>query len=295
MLLVLVRWLENGGPGHPKHQTHAHAVTMVVILHVLAFATGIWADSQLAAVLLEKDKVMPAAPRAALGLAVYWVLFATARFVDEKPWGRVGSTYGLAWSCNATLLFAAAAIWLRRPALVCACGMLVAIDQVLWYVDFAGYLLTGKFVINVCGYLFWPSTTFVKRISAVHHLAFVPLVVVLCCRGGHGVPIVRGFLISLAQAVTIASWCRFTTPHVLQEPGQAEPRYMNLNLCYENFKGVKFPRWILEAVGPRAHRWLPGLIFFWTAGSLLFFALFAGVLIAALRLLTALPGTHFAF
>ena len=53
----------------------------------------------------------------------------------------------------------------------------VSIDQLLWWVDLAGWTISGfaTFPIGVAKYLTWPNTSFATRITATHHLWTIPL------------------------------------------------------------------------------------------------------------------------
>jgi hypothetical protein len=68
----------------------------------------------------------------------------------------------------------------------------VSVDQILWTVDVAGWLVTralcgrGRWLIGVAQYLAWPSTTWARRASSTHHLWFLPAVAVAV-----GVPCTR--------------------------------------------------------------------------------------------------------
>lgn len=168
----------------------------------------------------------------------------------------------------------------------------MAIDQVLWYVDLCGYLILGKLPIKVCGYLFWPSTHFAKKVTGMHHLVFVPLVVTLCARGA-GVPLARGFVVSAVQSVVSQAVCRFSTPLELPPPpGEDEPRYMNINLCYEVFRDLKGVDWIKRHDRARPAVYLPWMLWIWNLGNFLLFTTLASLLLLVLSCL-ALPGARF--
>eukprot|EP00418_Pyrodinium_bahamense_P081082 CAMPEP_0179072572 /NCGR_PEP_ID=MMETSP0796-20121207/32125_1 /TAXON_ID=73915 /ORGANISM="Pyrodinium bahamense, Strain pbaha01" /LENGTH=330 /DNA_ID=CAMNT_0020769739 /DNA_START=36 /DNA_END=1026 /DNA_ORIENTATION=+ len=262
----------------------AHATASCVLFHAAVLVVGLLADTLLGGGV---GGELPPRPGAAAGLAAYWVALVSIRLWAEVD-GRVLVVYELAWSCSATLLFAAFATWLRRPALLCASGLLVAIDQVLWYVDIAGFLLTGKMPVKVCGYLFWPSTPFARRITSLHHVFFEPVVVALCAQGP-GLPLGRGFLVSAAQAVVCQAVCRFTMPlevaHVREKRGFY---YMNVNLCYEAFRDVQV-RWIRRHDRARPAVYLPWMLWIWNFGNLVLFTVLAALLLPALRWLAGVP------
>lgn len=276
-------FLAKGEGDDAKHQSLAHAGAACVLVHVAVLLTGCLADEALSDLSDAAAVPQPPSGLAAQGLLAYWLALAGMRLWSEAG-ARELVIYELAWSCNASLLFAAAALWLRRPALLCACGVLVAIDQVLWYVDIIGYLVTGKMPIKVCGYLFWPSTHWVRRLTSLHHVFFEPLVIFLCVQGG-GVPLARAFLLSAAMTVACQAACRFTMPLEIPHPKEKDGKYyMNVNLCYEAFKGVKV-EWIKRYDRAAPALYLPWMLWIWNLGNFVLFTALAALMLLPLRLL----------
>ena len=67
------------------------------------------------------------------------VLLRLTTASDPRP-----ATYELAWACNTTLLLVPFTFYVNRPQLATASALAVSIDQLLWYVDLAGWLTMGK-------------------------------------------------------------------------------------------------------------------------------------------------------
>jgi len=284
--------LEKGPPEDPKHRSWAHAGATCAVFHAAVLAVGLLADAALAGPSAAATADAAAVPGAAAGLAGYWVALVGIRLWVE-PGARALVVYELVWSCTASLLFAACAAWLGRPTLLCAAGILVAIDQVLWYVDIVGYFVTGKMPVKVCGYLFWPSTSLARRVTALHHVLFEPAVIMLCARG-EGIPLGRGFLVSVVQTVACQAVCRFMTPLEVQHAREKEGNYyMNINLCYEAFRGVKVA-WIKRYDRARPEVYLPWMLWIWNLGNFLLFAALVLAMLPALRL-AGLPGARLTF
>jgi hypothetical protein len=61
----------------------------------------------------------------------------------------------LLWGCNMGMLMFAVGTITGRPVLVGGAMCIVAVDQLCWYIDIGGYLLTGKFKVGVAKYLTW--------------------------------------------------------------------------------------------------------------------------------------------
>eukprot|EP00933_Yihiella_yeosuensis_P065038 TRINITY_DN68633_c0_g1_i1.p1 TRINITY_DN68633_c0_g1~~TRINITY_DN68633_c0_g1_i1.p1 ORF type:complete len:316 (+),score=33.90 TRINITY_DN68633_c0_g1_i1:46-948(+) len=293
----ILGFFEKGDGDDPKHKSFEHAISVCVLFHIMVLAVGLLADELMApgsTAGSSNVEEFPAAPTAALAILSYWIFLVGLRLYGEGGGGRVLVIYELCWACSASLPFAATAAYLRRPALLCACALWVAIDQVLWYVDIIGYALIGKFPVKVCGYLFWPSTSWTRRITSLHHVLFAPIVVILCARG-RGVPLGRGFLISLAQTVICQLICRYTTP--LEMPHKKEKNglyYMNINLCYEAFRDVKVA-WIRRCDRMKPIIYLPWMLWIWNLGNFLFFIPQVCIFLLGLYVTSSLPGIRIIF
>ena len=55
----------------------------------------------------------------------------------------------------------------------------VSMDQTLWWLDCVGYLFTGKWVAGVAKYLADPTIYAMRKMTAFHHLWFLPLLVLI--------------------------------------------------------------------------------------------------------------------
>ncbi|CAJ1419665.1 unnamed protein product [Effrenium voratum] len=261
-----------------------HAVACCICLYIAILLTGICADR-----LVANESRLGEAQWPAAVLVAYWCWMIFLRLRGETS-STAMDVYQLMWSCNVVMPVTAIAILLRRPALLCAQGIFVAIDQVLWYVDWLGYLLFGKFPVKVIAYLFWPTTPPSRRISSLHHVLFGPFVIWLgsreCC-----LPLGRGFVVSLAQTIVCEVICRYTTPlEVIDRNGAV--CYMNLNLCYEAFRDVKVS-WIRVFDRDIAIRYLPWMLWIWNAGNMGLFSMLAVILVPFMRLFGVSGGICF--
>lgn len=291
-MVELIAYLAKGASDDPKHHTVRHALLTVAVFYASMLSVGLVFERVLHDALggLPELPATAAAATAAF-LGTYWVALIATRLALEAD-RRVLVMYDAIWSCTATCLLGAVAAVLRRPALLCACGILVAISQVLWYVDILGYLVTGKLPIKVCAYLFWPTTHWSRRVTGMHHLFFEPLVV-LVCASGSGVPLLRGFLISVAQSVVCALVCRGMTPCEVEQGRENEGRYyLNLNLCYELFRGVKI-QWLRRYETTEPIVYLPRMLVCWIVGNFVCFAFLSALMLLSLNVVSHWPGAHF--
>eukprot|EP00927_Polykrikos_kofoidii_P038003 TRINITY_DN32238_c0_g1_i1.p1 TRINITY_DN32238_c0_g1~~TRINITY_DN32238_c0_g1_i1.p1 ORF type:complete len:322 (+),score=39.68 TRINITY_DN32238_c0_g1_i1:137-967(+) len=263
----------------------AHSMSSCALVYAFMLGTGLCADSYLSRGLMDADVGQIAPGWCAPVLFGYWTMLMLLRCLGDS--GCIAQDiYHLMFSCNVAIFIAAVSIVLQRPALLCAQGILVAIDQVLWYVDIFGWLLTGSLPLKVIGYLFWPTTSIWRKITCVHHVLFEPLIICLSVRFG-GVPVVRGFLISIAQTIACQMVCRYTTPleiMVTKEKEKETLHYLNINLCYECFRDVKAPC-IRRYDRARAMVYIPWMLLIWNVGNILLFVALAVLLLLPMRLM----------
>jgi hypothetical protein len=125
-----------------------------------------------------------------------------------------------------------------RPLLVGAAITTVGGDQLCWYLDLAGYALFSKFPVGVAKYLTYPENrTFVRWLTSVHHLWFMPFCIWVLC--GHGGMRMHSFYLSFAFTMALAAYARLFSPFQLKAPGQEQLLYLNINGCHEFWKDVK--------------------------------------------------------
>jgi len=107
-------------------------------------------------------------------LGAYLATLVAARARDNGPI----ALYEFPWACNVSMMLTVLGLVLpkQRPNLVGAAMASCCADQVFWYVDFLSYALTGKFVVGVAGYMVWPQTSLVTKLTSLHHLWFIPFI-----------------------------------------------------------------------------------------------------------------------
>jgi len=143
----------------------------------------------------------------AAGLMSY-IVFAVVlfRMLD----GHVDVAYEIMWGCNVGMILASWGLLQRRTALVGTAVALVCLDQVLWYFDIAWRLLSPKksWPIGVAAYLEDPMVAWLKKLTCVHHLFFLP--VCFWALWGKCVPFCCWFM-EVLLAFLLAFYCRYTT------------------------------------------------------------------------------------
>lgn len=156
--------------------------------------------------------------------------------------------------------------------------MVVAIDQLCWYVDVVSFLLRGKTLVGVVDYLKSPENRTLRRIlTSGHHLFFIPLLVwvrrslpplqvlpasVLTLSAqllrGRGVIDRRSWLLS-GVITSCLGCCGRMVPKELHYRGVKGPVYVNVNAAHEFWRDVKIPFLHLFDRSP-AYKYLPFLI-----------------------------------
>ncbi|GBG30428.1 Hypothetical Protein FCC1311_066472 [Hondaea fermentalgiana] len=140
------------------------------------------------------------------------------------------------WACNSSMCMASLGMITQRPLLVGAATTMVSIDQIAWYIDCAGYLITGKFPIGVAKYLVSDELTRIQFWTSFHHLFFLPLCFYSLRHIG-----MPNLSYPLCVLVTSALVCaaRATTPYAVDEGDKVKT--FNINLAYEFWRDVELP------------------------------------------------------
>lgn len=283
-------FLAKGSGKDAKHWNCLHACVSCALLHAVMLAVGLCVDSILCWSDADGSCTLPRLHWAAYTILAYWLILVGHRLRNETSSNAV-DIYNLMFLCNVSMPIAAFAIMLQRPALLCAQAILVAIDQVLWYVDIFGYIATGKLPLKVVGYLFFPETPISRKVTCVHHVLFEPFVIFVLAHG-QSLPVGRAFVVSALQTVACQAVCRYTTPlQLLGDEGQK--CYLNINLCYEVFRDIKVA-WIRRYDNAAPHIYLPWMLWIWNLGNLLLFVALATTMLKPLHLL-GLPGARITF
>lgn len=170
--IAFLKWLTHGGPKHPKHRGWLHPLVVFVVhysvMSVLSVAAHDWLVEQYytnesAPVCHVDDSLQTQRTLSALGFFAYAVALLLCRLFFKAPEpGQKATTdwsvlYDYCWMCNGTLWLGAWALYTGRPILASALCIAVGVDQILWYVDVAGFLSIGKFPVGVAKYLLWPQ------------------------------------------------------------------------------------------------------------------------------------------
>jgi len=133
-----------------------------VILFIIVICIDLWYD---------KSFSMPPRVISSLFLFSYVSFVFYWRLHEAKHNSRF---YEMLWGCNESMLLAAYGCLTGRPLIIGAAIMLIGLDQLCWYIDCIGYLVFRKFIIGVAGYMIDPKTSFVRKVTTLHHLWFIP-------------------------------------------------------------------------------------------------------------------------
>jgi len=184
------------------------------------------------------------AARVSLGYVT--ILLMTRLLTNTPGVHKYSVLYEFCWLCNSSLVFGAFGLYSCRPLIATGFAVAVSIDQLLWYVDIIGYILSGmrKFPIGVCKYLFWKNTQWSSRISCTHHFWTIPIMIYGCsglkCWWG-------SWLLNIVLVLLHVLLARWLTPFKIslsKEKGnvmseESQIKYLNVNLCYELWGDIK--------------------------------------------------------
>mmetsp|Transcript_19080 Transcript_19080/g.24888 ORF Transcript_19080/g.24888 Transcript_19080/m.24888 type:complete len:296 (-) Transcript_19080:60-947(-) len=202
--------------------------------------------------------------------------------------------YEMLWACNVAMLIAIYGFMTNRPRLVSAATMSVSIDQVMWYVDVVGFILSRMvsskpvWIVGVAKYLVWPETSWGRRITSIHHLWFIPMTIYTvgiptysCNTMNSQISVFHSFMVdftlSMFIVVVIAILARILTPFhenssspstsTIAKTSTTVSVYLNINLVYEVWPDVKVP--ILQCSHPNPIIHLSRLLFIWSSLNLI--------------------------
>ena len=163
----------------------------------------------------------------------YAIVCALSRLCSAAGHARLAVIHELNWACNSALILSSIGFSTCRPQLAVGAGIAVSIDQVLWYVDVFGYLIypKKKFLVGVCKYLTWTTTSWIRLATSTHHLWTIPLIVLGAKNdlGGWRTQVLSHVIVSLHVFCS-----RLLTPKGLEDG-----RYLNVNLSWEIWEDIK--------------------------------------------------------
>jgi len=240
----------------PGERRKALAVSCTGIVLLIGLMS--WMDFQFESMAADKSPFhlpnVPSLTYASYALMTY-ITFAIV-LVRMRD-GHVDVAYELMWGCNVGMIVASWGMYTKRTALVGTAIALVCLDQVLWWFDIAGRLMSKrkKWPIGVAAYLEDPMVAWIKKLTCVHHLFFLPLC--FWATWGMCLPFCCWYM-EVVLAACLAIFCRNTSPMWVirdvdglesnghgQDHGKHDPRrlYCNVNMSHAMWRDVKV-KWL---------------------------------------------------
>jgi hypothetical protein len=144
--------------------------------------------------------------------------------------------YELLWGCNVAMVLAPIGLLYENTALLGAAVAVVSVDQTLWWFDILGRLVNGRYYVGVSKYIEESDEPMCKRVSAFHHLVFLPLgvrqfVVARAC-----IP-VESFYLCCFVTASLCLYARVSSPFFTRLTAGGV-YYLNVNLAYEMWRDV---------------------------------------------------------
>ena len=294
--MSFLRWLAQSGPNAPKHsEGWAHPIAACLLHYIVMIPTTIFVhdaivSQQLGDVVTDSIDACFRSPTSTL-ISNFFACYAASLLVWRLitiraklgPMHQRAVLYEYTWLCNSTLIMVSIGLRTCRPILATSFCVAVSIDQLLWWVDLAGWMLSGfeSFPIGVAQYLTWPKTSWSTRITATHHLWTIPLA--LYAVGGRMQW--ASYLLSVFVVTPHVLLSRLLTPFTIQRRRKADDRtanveddkYLNVNLCHEVWKDIKFGFVQIKRDNPSVGTYLFRLLWRWNIFNLATFALLCGI------------------
>ena len=164
-------------------------------------------------------------------LAYFFILLGV-RYAETK----YEAVYEMLWGCNVSLFHASVGVLIGQRLIVESAVTTVLIDQLCWYVDTIGYLSTGSFPVGVATYMTRSEVPFAKKVTAFHHLWFLPLFLwCLWDRKRKSAVSTRSWLATVILTSYLIVFCRIFVPFNVTRSNNSNDReiVLNVNLAYE--------------------------------------------------------------
>lgn len=292
--LRAIQFLSQQGPKAHKHTTWKHPILVCILHYTITTAMLIpLHDYYIQSFHRQfiRDQQLPDQPRISRQIAtftfLYFVTLLSYRIIQNRQNHIIQKAciYENTWLCNSTLYFGTIGLYTQRPILVTAHLITVSIDQTLWYVDLAGFLIMKKFPIGVAKYLTWPETSFATRITCTHHLWTIPLLMYGChCddlytnmdkeEGGSMYLGGAAFGFSVLVMCLSVGLSRWMTPFYIAYDNAHSPKprvkreenmtkYLNCNLSHELWRDITFGFLRIQHDDPSTGVYLCRLLWRW--------------------------------
>ena len=303
MILPCLRWLSHSGSADRKHsQGWAHP-TVACLLHYFVVVPSTMAIHDAMIGRLHGGRMNERAldtvcaedgnpTKRAMFISNFFAWYAASlllwRLVTIRaklgPMHQRGVLYEYTWLCNSTLVMVSIGLRTCRPTLATSFCVAVSIDQLLWWVDLAGWTMSGfaTFPIGVAKYLTWPNTSFATRITTAHHLWTIPLA--LYAVGGrlHW----ESYVLSVYVVTSHVLLSRWLTPFTIrgvckntddEDTNHCDGKYLNVNLSHEVWKDINFGFVQIKRDNPSTGKYLFRLLLRWNLFNCATFAFLYGV------------------
>eukprot|EP00164_Ancoracysta_twista_P000500 GFYU01000668.1.p1 GENE.GFYU01000668.1~~GFYU01000668.1.p1 ORF type:complete len:302 (+),score=69.08 GFYU01000668.1:44-907(+) len=250
-----LKWAFVPNATDPKHRGWAHPIFSAAFTVSVATAFSIIAADRLRRGKASVRKELTANDKKRIKGA--WILFGylVTMLGSRLPQTGPNGLYDFMWACNVAMVIAMTGLATDRPLMVSAAATSIAVDQFLWYVDCAAYLTAGKWPIGVAKYLTWDDVPFIKKITATHHIWFMPFC--LYYLKGRGGVQPSAWSLSVVSNLVLSICARVFIPFEIKNPETGQVDYMNVNLTHECWPDVPF--WFLQVANHK--HWLKTMAF----------------------------------
>lgn len=145
--MKILSWLLQGGPRAAKHRGKVHPVVTFLLHYAVVASVTVSAHDFLIMqwpIPDESGSCISSSRQSTVGVffAVYFVAYFSCRLALR--WHQPDfyiQFYEQTFLCSVTIFHASLGLSTNRPILAASFCVAVGIDQILWYVDLAGYLL----------------------------------------------------------------------------------------------------------------------------------------------------------
>lgn len=302
----VLSYLSQDGPKAPKHSTWTHPILCVITHYVIATLLVFFGHDYCLPYLVtsmdeytyrtelkdEMDMKIVKHKQRCIGMFFlgYWfclILYRFMNFAHDRIL-QIAVLYEATFLCNMTLYMTGIVLSFyndggnNKELIIMAHIVTVSIDQVLWYVDLTGWVVSrGRiFPIGVAKYLTWPQTSITTRISSTHHLWTIPLAM-YACRPESRTDVTAYFFSAFVIVVNVLL-SRWMTPLSIEYHNEDDDdkerkicnKYLNVNLSHELWKDITFSFLQIQHDDPPVALYLFRLFWRWQAlNGIIYFAI----------------------
>ena len=212
-----------------KSDESRNAIAVMILGYIGAFVTMRYVASYLLRCKVNENEFSYAKKTVARATLAYFIILLGVRYAETQH----EAVYEMMWGCNVSMFHASIGVLIGHRLLVESAVTTVLIDQICWYVDTIGYILTGSFPVGVATYMTRSEVPVSKKATAFHHLWFLPLFLWCLWDREKSAVSTRSWVATVVLTSYLIIFCRIFVPFNVTRTSDETEIVLNVNLAYE--------------------------------------------------------------